>query len=202
MFAAAFAVRRKDGVPPPFWLQIAAFALVPGVMVGWTIENVLVEAFDVVSWIRTLAFAAIAVAAPVVAVAAYVSGRGLPRFAGLLGLSDTRNDMLTWALGIVLIALVLLALVAALGLVFDPRYRDVPFAPLTTAVVPLLVVSFAASRAQGPRALAESVAAGVLVLCAGYIVLNEGLANWQAVWFCAALVGLAVILARARDAPG
>jgi len=41
-----------------------------------------------------------------------------------------------------------------------------------------------------------------LVASAGYIVLNEGFANWQALWFCAALLGLAFILERARDAPG
>ena len=33
---------------------------------------------------------------------------------------------------------VVLAVQAALGLVFDPRYRDFPFAPLTGAAVPLL----------------------------------------------------------------
>jgi glucan 1,3-beta-glucosidase len=202
IFGTAFAVRRRDGVPPPFWLQIAAFAMVPGVMIGWTIESVPVEAFDIVSWTRSLAFAAVAVAAPVVAVAAYVSGRGLPSFASLLGRSGARGDVLSWALGIVLIGLVLLSIIAALGLVFDPRYRDIPFAPVTTAVVPFLVVSFIAPRASGARAMAEIVAACVLALCAVYIVFNEGLANWQAVWFCAALVGLAVILARARDAPG
>jgi hypothetical protein len=37
---------------------------------------------------------------------------------------------------------------------------------------------------------------------AGYIALNESFANWQALWFCAALFGLAFILARARVVPG
>ena len=35
----------------------------------------------------------------------------------------------------------LLAILTALGLVFDPRYRDFPFAPLTAAGVPFLVHS-------------------------------------------------------------
>jgi len=33
-------------------------------------------------------------------------------------------------------------------------------------------------------------------------VFNESFANWQALWLCAGLIGLAVILARARDVPG
>jgi glucan 1,3-beta-glucosidase len=148
-----------------------------------------------------LAFAAIAVVAPIVGVAAYVSRRALPSFALLLGGAGARNDALTWGLGLVTIALLLLCVQAALGLVFDPRYRDIPFAPATTALVPLLVVAFATPRPPGRRAMAESVAAAVLICSAVYIVCNESLANWQAVWFAAALVVLAVILARARDAP-
>ena len=42
----------------------------------------------------------------------------------------------------------------------------------------------------------------LLVLCALYIVWNETLANWQALWFAAALGLVAVTLARARGAPG
>ena len=47
MFGAAFASGRKQGVPPAQWLHIAALALVPGVLIGWTIETVPVESFDV-----------------------------------------------------------------------------------------------------------------------------------------------------------
>lgn len=202
IFAAAFAARRREGVPPPLWLRIAAFALIPGVLIGWTIESVPVEAFDAVSWARSLAFALVAVAAPVVGVAAFVSGRTLPSFARLLNRSGQRNDVLTWALGVVLIGLVLMAVLTALGLVFDPRYRDIPFAPFTAAVIPFLIVSFAAPAPAAPRAWAESVAACVLAAAGVYILFNESFANWQAVWFCLALFALGVILARVRDAPG
>jgi hypothetical protein len=34
-----------------------------------------------------------------------------------------------------------------------------------------------------------------------YIALNEGFANWQALWFSAALIALAFTLVQARDAP-
>jgi hypothetical protein len=56
-------------------------------------------------------------------------------------------------------------------------------------------------RRGGPPGVAERVAAVVLAASAVYIVLNESFANWQAVAFCAALLGLAFILARARGAP-
>jgi peptidoglycan/LPS O-acetylase OafA/YrhL len=94
------------------------------------------------------------------------------------------------------------AVEAALGLVFDPRYRDIPFAPLTAAAVPYLALSFGPPRSGPSRAVAESVAAALLVLCAVYILFNESFANWQAAWFCAGAVVLAVSLARGRDAPG
>ena len=45
-------------------------------------------------------------------------------------------------------------------------------------------------------------AAAVLVLSAAFIVWNETLANWQALWFAATLAALAFSLLRTRDAPG
>jgi glucan 1,3-beta-glucosidase len=104
-------------------------------------------------------------------------------------------------LGGTLIALMLVSIEAALGLVFDPRYRDIAFAPLTAAALPFLVVLVSTPRPAGARAMAETVGAAVLALSGGYVLFNEGFANWQSVWFCAGLFGLAFILALARDAP-
>ena len=42
----------------------------------------------------------------------------------------------------------------------------------------------------------------VLIASAIYIAFNEGLANWQALWFCAGALGLALTLLQARAAPG
>ena len=44
--------------------------------------------------------------------------------------------------------------------------------------------------------------ATALVFSAIYIVANEGLANWQACWFGAALAALALTLFRGQVAPG
>jgi hypothetical protein len=49
-------------------------------------------------------------------------------------------------------------------------------------------------RLKRIRAGAETIAAAVLGLSAIYILFNETLANWQAVWFCAGLLALGFIL--------
>ena len=95
----------------------------------------------------------------------------------------------------------LVAVEASLGLVFDPRYRDIPFAALTAAAMPFLVLLLTTKRPAGRLAVADTVAAAALALSALYVVFNEGFSNWQSVWFCAGLIGLAFILAMARDAP-
>ena len=76
----------------------------------------------------------------------------------------------------------LLAVQAALGLVFDPRYKDFPFAPLTAAAVPFLLHTLTMPRPRGARGVAEMLAALLLALSVPYIVLNESLANWQSLW--------------------
>ena len=129
-------------------------------------------------------------------------GAPLPRFSRIYsGRPRERiRDPLAVAVGLVLIATMLLAVLTALGLVFDPRYKDFPFAPLTAAVVPFLLHSLVMPRPQGRAARPKSLAAVLLALSVPYIVLNEGFANWQSLWLCAALAALAVSLARVRDA--
>jgi exo-beta-1,3-glucanase (GH17 family) len=200
-FVSAFLAGHRKGFPAYVWIKIGALALLPAVLIGWTIETVLIESFSAGSWLRSLAFAAAAAAAPIVCAAACTAGRPAPAFAALLGGSGLRRGLLDWALGATLIALMLVAVEAALGLVFDPRYRDIPFAPLTAAAAPFLVLSLTTSRPAGSRAMAETVAAAVLALSAVYIVINETFANWQSVWFCGGLIGLAVILLTARVEP-
>ena len=55
-------------------------------------------------------------------------------------------------------------------------------------------------KPAGPRGLAETVMAAVLAGCVVYIVPNETLANWQAVWLCIAVLGLVTALVQSRDA--
>ncbi len=201
MFGGALFSSRGKSPPKALYWQIATLAAICGVTFGWTIGNIAMESYSVGGWLRSLSLAAIAAAAPIVSALACAAQRPLPPFSRLLGGAIKSRDGLNLALGVVFLVLVVLSLQGALGLVFAPRYRDIPFAPLGAAVVPFLVVRFATPRGGGPGAVAERVAASVLAASAVYIVFNETFANWQAVWFCADLLALAFILVSVRDAP-
>lgn len=201
-FAGAAVAGRGKPAPTLLWPRIAAMTFLPSVLFGWTIERVPIDSFTAGGWLRSLAFAATAAAAPIACAAACASGRRAPVFAALLSRSGEPRDRPGLVVGFTLIALTLLSVQSALGLVFDPRYRDIPFAPQSNATLPFLVLMLSVPQRSGPRAMAETVAAAVLALSAGYIMLNETFANWQAIWLCAGFLVLAVILARARAAPG
>jgi glucan 1,3-beta-glucosidase len=199
VFAAAMRGRRKSGPSLAAWLAITLVAAVAGVLAGWTVENVPLESFGIGGWLRSLALAALAIAAPIAGAAGLAGSVPPPSFAAVLGRkADRVRDPLALTLGFLLIALAVLAVQSALPLAFDPRYRDFPFAPLTMAALPFALLP----RGRGLRPLAETMAAATLVPCAIFIAWNEGLANWQALWFATALVLAAVSLLRARAAPG
>ena len=201
VFGVAWAGRRSDKVPLSLWLAITGNAVAGGLLIGWTIANVPLESLYVSGWLRSLAFAAVAVAAPLAVSVAIMRGTPLPPFSRLLGPAVQReSDPLARLIGGIMIATMLLALVVALGLVFDPRYRDFPFAPLTAAAVPLLLHTLFMPRPTGPRGAAELGGALILALSVPYILLNETVANWQAVWICAALAAIAFSLTQVRDA--
>jgi glucan 1,3-beta-glucosidase len=201
IFGCAFAAARTKLAPRLFWPKIAAVTFLPAVLLGWTIDSIPLESYTVGTWLRSLAFAAVAATAPIVGAMAVAMNLPLPTFAALLGRRREQLGWLSLALIVVFIALVLLAVENALGLCFDPRYRDFPFAPLCGAVTPFLVVLASSQRPRGPRAVAELAAAFVLAAAAIYIAFNESFANWQALWFCAGLIGLALTLALVRDEP-
>jgi len=201
IFAGAWVGGGAGALPALLWPRIAVLAFLPAVLFGWTIETIPVESYSLGTWLRLLALTFVAGAAPVACAAALACGNSLPTLGSWLGGGNIRRSWLALATGGVFALLIVLALQAALGLVFDPRYRDIDFAPLSGAVFAYLVWSLARPPAKGPRAMAETVAAGALAASAVYIGFNETLANWQAMWFCAAMIGLAFILARVRDAP-
>ncbi|MGC1746321.1 MAG: beta-(1-6) glucans synthase [Pseudolabrys sp.] len=202
IFAVATSVRTKD-TPPSLWLAVSMNALVGGILIGWTVENVPIESLGLGGWSRSLSLAAVAIAAPIVLSVATICGTPVPAFFRILGPKNERmqNPVATSA-GVILIATMLLAFVVALALVFDPRYRDFPFAPLTAAVVPFVVHRFVVAQPKGTRPTAEIAGAVVLALSVIYILFNEGFANWQSLWLCATLAALSFSLARVRDAPG
>jgi len=185
-----------------FWPAIAAFATTAGIFAPWAVESMLIEGFEVGGWARSGAYAVMALTVPLAVVRALKGGTALPSFAAMLGRADARpRSGIALMLGGLLIVGTVLALQTALGLAFDPRYRDFPNAALTAIAIPLLAASLLVPRPAGARAASEMAAAAVLALCAVYIAFTEGIANWQAVWFCSLLLVLAVILLRVRAAP-
>jgi glucan 1,3-beta-glucosidase len=200
VFGAAWISRRSDDVPPSLWLAVTGNALAGG-LIGWTIANIPIESLYVSGWLRSLAFMAVAVAAPIAISIAMMRGTPLPRFSRLLGPAAQRErDPLARLIGGLMIATMLLALIVALGLVFDPRYRDFPFAPLTAAAVPLLLHSLLMPRPAGARGASELGGAIILALSVPYILFNETVANWQALWICVVLAAIAFSLTQVRDA--
>jgi len=214
IFATALAVRGRipAAASVGWWLRLTAIAIVSGTLIGWTVANVPLESLTIGDWLRSLAWAAVALIAPVVAAAALASGASALSFAQILGRAAQRpRDMVALSLGTLLLALAVLSVQAALGLVFDPRYRDFPFAPLTAATIPLLLATKGKPATKGAllarwkRRLqapaAETAVAATLAASAVYIVCNESFANWQAVWFSAALLAIAFTLLQAQDGP-
>jgi hypothetical protein len=145
---------------------------------------------------------AVALIAPIAATAALLRGSPAPAFGQVLGRGPERPaEFLSLVLGTGLILLTVLAIGAALGLVFDPRYKDFPLVPLTAATIPYVTLTvFTGWPERGVTRRAELVAAIMLALSAIYIVINESLANWQAVWLGGVLLILAAILGPVRAA--
>ncbi|HLN09044.1 MAG TPA: beta-1,6-glucan synthase, partial [Xanthobacteraceae bacterium] len=205
IFAAALATRRRNPKPDrrdrQAWPAVAAIALVSGTSIGWANENVPIESLGPGGWLRSIAMAGLAVAAPIACAASVIRQVSIPGFWRVLGGRDDRpSDPLVLALGALFVALTVIAVQVAMELVFDPRYRDFPFAPLGGAAVPFLIVSWTGERSGGRRGMAETVAGAVLAGSAIYIALNEGFENWQAMWFCAGCAMIAITLSRSRDA--
>lgn len=201
VFGIAFWMRRET-TPARVWLAVTANALAGGLTIGWTLHNVPIESIGIGGWIRCVAMAAAAIASPLVLSVAIMREIPQPAFARIIGPEVGRTrDKVAIAVGIVVMLTLLVAIITALGLVFDPRYRDFPFAPLTAAAVPFFVASLVTQRpAGGARQVAEAGGALMLLASVVYIVPNESLHNWQSLWMCAPLVLFAISLVRVRDA--
>ena len=82
VFGVALAKRRGIGgvASATGWLRIAAMAIASGATIGWTIENVPLESLTLGDWLRSLAWTAVALMAPLVSAAALASGARPPSF--------------------------------------------------------------------------------------------------------------------------
>jgi exo-beta-1,3-glucanase (GH17 family) len=197
---AGITLRRRPWTPRlSSWIAVGLSATSAGILLGVATDKLLYESYGFGGWLQWGALLAAGIASPLLCTNALMSGRPLPTFLDLLGprVDDRPTPLLTIMLGITLIVTTLIGAETALGFVFDPRYKDFPFAALTMAVLPFATLVLN-RPSKGARPIAEAVFAGLFALAALYTGLNEGANNWQSLWTCAAYLLFALTLWRAR----
>ena len=201
VFATAWLTLRRRPWTPRLasWIAVGISATTAGILFGVAVHKMLFESYGSGGWLVWGWLLAAAIASPVFCANALMSGRGLPTFLELLGPRDQRvRSAMAIILGLAFIVTTLIGAETALGFVFDPRYRDFPFAALTMAVVPFASLTLLNRPKEGTRPVAEAVFAGLFAGAAVYTGFNEGSDNWQSLWTCAVYVLLAVTLWQAR----
>ena len=184
-------------------LASAGIALGTGLLFGLAAVNLPIEGEIAADRVRAVLMLVLALVVPMAA--AYALGRGerLPGLGRALDPSARRaSNCIEIGLAALLAATVIAAIHVALGLVFDPRYKDFPFAALLGPVTALAILALADNLGPRRPGGAEIAAAAVLAGSAVFVTLNEGIANWQAVLFAALLLLLALTVLQAKAAPG
>jgi exo-beta-1,3-glucanase (GH17 family) len=199
VFAMALWGGRRRDASVSRWVAVAAIALAGGAMIGWAAELTIYESLGIGGWLRSAALVALAALTPLALAFVLMRGGRLPSFADVLGKREgPALSGAEWIAGLLVVATTVMAVQVALGLVFDPRYKDFPFAALTASVVPIALLALWSRSGDVRRCLAERIAAATLALSAVYIVFNESVANWQSVWLCLLLLLLSLSLVRFR----
>ncbi len=200
--AAWLTLRRRPWTPRrTSWLAVGLSATTAGILLGIAADKVFYESYGFGGWLTWGALLLAGIASPLLCASASMSGRPLPTFLELLGPREVRAvSVLTFGLGTVLVVTTLIAAETALGFVFDPRYRDFPYAALSMAVVPFWTLMLLNRPKEGVRPIAEASFAAALAGSAVFIACNEGHENWQALSTCAVYLLLAATLWRARAA--
>jgi exo-beta-1,3-glucanase (GH17 family) len=198
--AAWLTLRRRPWTPRlASWIAVGIFATACGILLGVAADKMFYESYGFGGWLRWGALLAAGVAAPVLSASALMSGRAPPTFLELLGPREDRTRSVSAVLlGLTLIVTVLVGAESALGFVFDPRYKDFPFAALTMAVLPFALLTLLNRPQEGPRPIAEAVFAGLFAMAALFTLVNEGFNNWQSMWTCALYLLLGLTLWQAR----
>src|SRR6516164_6228554 len=201
VFVSAWLTTRRRPWTPRLssWIAVALSATTAGALLGIAADKMFYESYRFGGWLQWGALLAASLVSSVLGANAVVSGRTLPTFLDMFGPRGERASLSLSmkCLGLALVVTVLMASETALGFVFDPRYRDFPYAALTMAVVPFATLMLNRPQA-GRRPIAEAVFAGLLAGSAVYIGLNEGRDNWQSLWTCAIYLLFAVTLWQAR----
>lgn len=204
VFVAAWFSGPSHKLQPIGWgksLAIAAIAASSGLVFGWAALGLPMEPPELGDRIRSAGMLALALFVPAFAAAALARGSSIESFAVVLNPHRWRRyDGLSLLLAFLFAATVVAAIHVALGLVFDPRYKDFPLALLSGPAVALAIVALSSSRVCRGSGVAEMVAAALLTGSAIFVIVNEGIANWQALWFAGLLLALSLPALRPRQA--
>ena len=180
------------------WFAVGLSATTAGILFGVAAQKMFYESYGAGGWLLWGTFLLAATASPVLGASALMSGRAPPSFLELLGPERVRiPSRLAVLHGLDLIAIAVIGTETALGLMFDPRNKDFPFAALTMAAVPFAIIALLRPK-KGIRPVAESIFAAVFLIAAIYVGFNEGPANWQSLWTCAGYILLAYTMGLAR----
>jgi len=205
-FVAFWLGRRDSASHAGGWRSDVATTLIAlgsGLVFGWAALALPMDSVVAGDRFRSVLMFVLALVVPMAASYALARGQGLAGFGEVFDPSRwRRSDGVGWILAALFIATVIAAVHVALGLVFDPRYKDFPVASLTGPATALFILALTNSRTALDSGRAELAAAAVLAGSALFIMANEGGANWQAVWFALLLILLALTALRARAAPG
>ncbi|MGQ3675764.1 glycoside hydrolase family 17 protein [Xanthobacter sp. TB0139] len=191
--------RSREQMSAGEWLAVAFIALSGGATLGAALSALPLESLGWVGWLRNGVFVVLAVLAIAAMPALIGRGQGLAPMAVALE-PGLRREMRPAAVvsGLMLALGVGAVGVAALELVFDPRYKDFPNYALTGVVLALLAPLLVQRADRKGGGMAELVAGWGFLVAGIYIPLNETLENWQALWFGALCLVLSFTLWRVR----
>jgi exo-beta-1,3-glucanase (GH17 family) len=195
-FAASMFAGRlmKEGVSQLRWISAALNATIASLLFGLAIPSLADSAHGAAGVARSLALGSVALLAAFQSVV-IVSGNSPASFATLLGGAAAVSSKLSRFSGLYLMFASVIAMTISLTLTFDPRYAELPFAPMTAAAVAAICLRFGAGNSHNGKQLnAETLFAGGLMLTALFVAIHEGVSNWQAQWLAAAVLALAAAL--------
>jgi exo-beta-1,3-glucanase (GH17 family) len=204
VFLTAWLSGRSEGPKSGGWggyLAIAAIALGAGLVFGWAALGLPMEPPEPGDRLRSAGMIVLSLIVPMIAAGAVARNAPLRNLAVALN-APLRRHANAWSvmLAILFAATLVAAIHVALGLVFDPRYKDFQLALLSGPVVALAIVALLNEPMRPVTGVAEWVAACLLTGSALFVIFNEGIANWQALWFGGLLVVLALTALRTTPA--
>ncbi|BCJ90936.1 beta-1,6-glucan synthase [Terrihabitans soli] len=195
MFASAYVAGRGRTIEAKSWIAVAVTAAVAGCTIGLAVHMHAIGARTPFELGRAAVYLVLAAASPVIAAAALVQGTAPISFARLMGRPARIKGLETW-LAALLAGITVLSVYLALGLVFDPRYREFATSTLIGPVTGFLMLALLARRTGS--VFSERIFAAVLTMSSIVIVVQEKLSNWEALLFAALLLILAGTLVLAR----